>query len=204
MALKVPCLARFGINIIAAIPQESEVILCDPGHLKEHIILRMFFKIFQGKVTIAIGHDEAGNCAGESPQMCPDFFLNGAFFLFFLMTLQPLNDFLRLFRDCFLHSRLNRCHESLHGGTHIRLILRLCLLNLFLSLGLAALIFQAGSGQLLLLCIVIVDLVKSPVDLFLYLALQSALSTFFDAVLFHGWRQDFLLDIAFYRSRNIF
>ena len=155
-------------------------------------------------MSVAISHDEAGDCAGESPQMCPDFFLDGAFLLFFLMPLQPLNDFLRLLRDRFLHSRLNCCHERLHSGIHIRLILRLRLLNFFLCLSLLALIFQAGSGQLLLLGVVIVDLIKSPVDLFLYLALQSALSTFFDAVFFYSRWQDFLLDVAFYRPRNIF
>ena len=136
--------------------------------------------------------------------MRPHFFLDGALLLFFLMPLQPLNDFLRLLRDCFICGLLHSCQESLHGGTHIRLVLRLRLLNLFLCLGLPALIFQAGSGQLLLLGIVVVDLIKSPVDLFFYLTLQSALSALFDTVFFYSRRQNLLLDVAFYRPRNIF
>ena len=204
MALKVLCLAGFGINIVTAVPQESKVGLCNPGHIEKHIILRIFIKIFQSKVAIAIGHDKARDCAGESPQMRPYFFLDRPLLLFFIMSLQPLNNFLRLFRNRFLYSGLHRCHESLERGIHIRLILRLRLPNLLFCLGLPAFMFQPCPCQLLLLSIVLVNLIKGSIDLLLELALQPALGSLFDSVLLHRRRQDFFLDIIFDRPGNIF
>ena len=141
--------------------------------------------------------------AGESPQMRPHFFLDGAFLLFFLMPLQPLNNFLRLLHNCLsaAFAQLPRVSAWRHSypldtpslpaeplplsrppGAYFP-----CAFGPASPAGHS----RRGSRQ------------KSGRSLF-YLALQSALSAFFDAVFFHRWGQDLLLDVAFYRPTNIF
>ena len=126
--------AGFLIDIIAAVPQETEIIFGNTCNLKENIILSVVVKVGKGELTVSVSHDKARNGSGKTAKMRTDVVLNGLLFIFLLLGFHPFNYFFGFVLDSLFNLLLHCLRKLLQRISDRRLIGLLGLLDFFLRL----------------------------------------------------------------------